>query len=211
MVYDPRKENMTIALDFDDTLTADPEFWWTFAALAEAHGHRVVIVTYRLKSGEFAPEVDRVVQGRLPVVWTERQPKRPAADAAGYEVDIWIDDMPELIGPKKERKKTETMKVAFTATKIITTARPRSQRIGLTNKSDMDLVQARDVEFQPAFLSDNIVGVQVPSAALALIQIEPEMLPGLEAGDTVVATFEVKKASRSEAQPEPSSPAPSAP
>lgn len=88
---------MTIAVDFDDTFTADPDLWWSFVELCKARGHRVVVVTYRSKNGQFAYEVERVIRGRLPVVWTERRQKKAIALAEGYEVDIWIDDRPELI------------------------------------------------------------------------------------------------------------------
>src|ERR1700722_3416575 len=60
---------MKIALDFDNTITADPSFWSEFARLAIAHGHEVTVVTSRYP-GNPVPVVG------LPVVYCSFTAKR---------------------------------------------------------------------------------------------------------------------------------------
>lgn len=63
-------------------------------------------------------------------------------------------------------------------------------------------MESRDIYFESARLSDNIVGCMIPHATLFFGSIEPEVLADLKAGATLVATFEVRK---------PQSPVPSVP
>lgn len=90
---------MTIAIDFDGTYAALPELR-AFGEMLVQAGHTVVIVTARSDHGEFGAEVRRVVGGAFPIVFAGERWKRHAAEAAGYRVDIWIDDNPEYIGPQ---------------------------------------------------------------------------------------------------------------
>lgn len=90
----------TIALDYDDTFTADPDLWRQFVSSAQARGHTVVCVTARRTPPDFSRE-PRLPLG-VAIVCTGGQPyKKHAAAKAGYAVDIWIDDMPELIAPSR--------------------------------------------------------------------------------------------------------------
>lgn len=84
-----------IALDYDDTFTKDPGLWREFARCAIARGHSVAIVTFRGQDdiADIAPNVDG-----LQVICTDGMPKHASAAKQGFEVDIWIDDWPELIG-----------------------------------------------------------------------------------------------------------------
>jgi len=82
---------MIIALDFDKTITADTLLWREFVRLATiGGGHECIVVTGRDKRHE----VDFM---DLPVVYAAGKLKREAAEKAGYEVDIWIDDEPGTI------------------------------------------------------------------------------------------------------------------
>ena len=83
---------MIIALDYDDCYTRDPQLWEAFVSLAYARGHRVICVTAR----DLNNQIPSFPGGEI--VYAGRQPKRAAAEAAGYKVDIWIDDMPEMVG-----------------------------------------------------------------------------------------------------------------
>ena len=38
---------MNIALDYDNTYTEDPEFWYEFMQNAKARGYNIFIVTFR--------------------------------------------------------------------------------------------------------------------------------------------------------------------
>lgn len=102
--------SLTIAIDFDKTFTADPVMWRRFVVLALGSGHRVVMVTGRADrvmhsdpSRHWGNEVRAALAEQrltvvLPVLFAGDMPKRLAAEQAGYQVDIWIDDDPENIG-----------------------------------------------------------------------------------------------------------------
>ncbi len=89
---------MILGLDWDETFTADPELWAAFVRIAGRRGHRVVIVTYRYP--RHVGDIRRMLRRlrlRVPLLATSRRPKRPYALAHGFDVDVWIDDLPELI------------------------------------------------------------------------------------------------------------------
>lgn len=82
---------MKIALDYDNTYTADPELWDMFIIMATARGHEVHIVTMR------HPEDDTISDVTIPIIYCDGAPKRRVAQDAGHFFDIWIDDTPEGI------------------------------------------------------------------------------------------------------------------
>lgn len=74
---------MKIALDYDDTYTADPELWDAFINLAIERGHDVTVVTKRF------PE--REIEGiTIPIIYTSKTKKIDKMPAG----TIWIDDQP---------------------------------------------------------------------------------------------------------------------
>lgn len=83
---------MKIALDFDNTITADPDLWIAFVAAAKARGHTVKIVTYRYPEQTMGGILNIAEIMDVEVVFTSYTQKRTKWDA-----DVWIDDMPELI------------------------------------------------------------------------------------------------------------------
>lgn len=87
---------MLIALDYDKTFTADPLFWEQVVRLGEARGHSFVCVT-----GRKEPLASHERPVPMPIVLAGSKWKRFAAEKAGYKVDVWIDDMPEMIAPTK--------------------------------------------------------------------------------------------------------------
>lgn len=90
---------MRIALDWDDTWTRDNVFWAAFVHSAIRKGHEVRIVTFRRPSGipEIEQELKAFTLDNLPVIATNHVSKRAACRALGWEPQVWIDDMPELI------------------------------------------------------------------------------------------------------------------
>lgn len=92
----------TIALDFDCTFTSDIEFWRGFVESATRRGHTVICVTGRTESPEKRQEVESIfgadTVARLgAIIFCNHTPKRLCATAAGWDINIWIDDFPEAI------------------------------------------------------------------------------------------------------------------
>ncbi len=88
--------SLIIALDFDDTYTADPVLWSEFVKNAQKRGHYMMVVTYRMESYGSA-DIEAALPG-VEIVMTGGKKKRQMLRDAGYpEPSIWIDDMPELI------------------------------------------------------------------------------------------------------------------
>lgn len=83
---------MLISLDYDGTFTEDPELWSDFVMAAKNRGHDVICVTARNEANH------KVTDFPGTVVYTNGAPKRSFAWDAGHLVDVWIDDMPDLIG-----------------------------------------------------------------------------------------------------------------
>ncbi|HEY1127952.1 MAG TPA: hypothetical protein VGF12_00990 [Roseateles sp.] len=92
-------KRLTIGIDFDDTFTADPDLWRRFIGDAQRSGHVVVCVTARREPPDFSrsPRLPDSVQ----IVCAGQDWKRHAAARAGFNVDIWIDDIPSLIEPSR--------------------------------------------------------------------------------------------------------------
>lgn len=87
---------MIIAIDFDNTWTADPPLWRAFAADAKKRGHDVIIVTAR---NGWSEDMERYFDGELPIYFTHNNLKRPFMEALDIAVDVWIDDVPGSIEP----------------------------------------------------------------------------------------------------------------
>ena len=84
---------MIIGIDFDGTITRDPDLWYAFIAAARQRGHAVIVVTGRK---ERPP-----VPNALAVIHARGDFKCAAARRAGFKVDVWIDDEPGLIEPQR--------------------------------------------------------------------------------------------------------------
>lgn len=86
--------SLTIALDYDGTYTADPGLWQRFILEARKRGHRVFIVTCRMKECEIHCESIPKSQH----VYTNMAAKQWYCESVlGMNVDIWIDDSPKYI------------------------------------------------------------------------------------------------------------------
>ncbi len=85
-------KKLTIGLDYDGTITADPNLWSGFIKLCKARGHTVKIVTYRTR-GQYACDqdiLDFAAENGIEYVFTAGKAKTKACP----EVNLWIDDMP---------------------------------------------------------------------------------------------------------------------
>lgn len=100
---------MKIALDFDGTVTADPDFWSAFVEDALDRGHQVLTVTHRRDTHENRRAIEKVLGPSHPVVFAYDKPKKLAAKEAGHEPHIWIDDNPHGIGDGTENVATQSV------------------------------------------------------------------------------------------------------
>jgi hypothetical protein len=73
---------MKIAIDYDNTFTADPQLWADFLNMARERGHEVAIVTSRF------PHMKPQAIG-IEVICCSFTAKRKH-----HQADIWIDDDP---------------------------------------------------------------------------------------------------------------------
>lgn len=87
------KRSLLISIDYDDTYTADPEFWDAVIAKGRECGHRFICVTCRRDTEENREEVQA---GDLLVVFSNLGPKEKAVNEWA-KPDIWIDDNPRTI------------------------------------------------------------------------------------------------------------------
>ena len=91
---------MTFAIDFDDTLTADPVLWGSFLLSAKVRGHSVWLVTARRDTDENRDIIDEFLAEHgisLPVLFTNLGSKLAAVERQGIKIDIWIDDDPRSL------------------------------------------------------------------------------------------------------------------
>lgn len=94
---------MRIALDYDNTYSADPTFWDSFIVNARHHGHEVFIVTARdERFDRTAPLVELekksfALGGPLKIWWCRGVAKKWFMHHFGVDVDVWVDDKPESI------------------------------------------------------------------------------------------------------------------
>ncbi len=91
---------MRLALDYDNTYSADPEFWDGVAALAKQFGHEARIVTARDdRFDRTAPLV--ALEAKIPVIYTRGVAKGHLLlsdpDAGDFRPDWWADDKPASI------------------------------------------------------------------------------------------------------------------
>lgn len=90
-------KKMLVAIDFDDTYTADPELWDQFIDNCMARGHKVVMVTCRRDTADNREECNIPALARFNHYFTGLSPKRWYMEHRGIKVDVWIDDMPETV------------------------------------------------------------------------------------------------------------------
>lgn len=84
-----------IAMDFDDTFTADPELWSKFIQDGKSRGHRFYCVTARRDTEENVDIINHWFdkwECQMPIVFANLCSKVDTMEKRGIKVDIWIDD-----------------------------------------------------------------------------------------------------------------------
>lgn len=87
---------MNIALDYDDTYTADKNFWAYMIIVGKTKGHNFFIVTVRDDRYD-KNETLELLEKNVKVYYTRGVAKKWWMEQFGEAVDIWIDDRPENI------------------------------------------------------------------------------------------------------------------
>lgn len=86
---------MIISFDIDNTWSLDPTAWLMTFRHFRLCGHTCIIVT---GANQPQDKLDRLLIPKDAVIIVSgREFKERAALAAGYKVDVWIDDMPGMI------------------------------------------------------------------------------------------------------------------
>lgn len=89
---------MRIGLDFDNTLTADPQLFAGFVNFAKSRGHSVVLVTARRDNHENRATVQDFLESagfpEITAFYTGLKSKIAFMKQAGLPVDVWIEDDP---------------------------------------------------------------------------------------------------------------------
>ena len=89
---------MIISIDYDNTWTAIPDELSIFVQLLKKLKHKVIITTCR---NQWTDDMLLVpAPAHVPIIFAGSNFKQKAAEAAGYKVDIWIDDHPGTIQPQ---------------------------------------------------------------------------------------------------------------
>ena len=95
---------MNIGLDFDGTVTEDPDLWMQFVKMMRAGGHSVYIVTMRYPSEiNSDPEIMKFTGVVNDIIGTSRQAKQPHCEKLGITINIWIDDNPRAMNESAEQ------------------------------------------------------------------------------------------------------------
>lgn len=91
---------LVIAIDFDDTFTADEMLWSDFILNAIVRGHRVYCVTSRRDDEDNLEAMTEVFERYgvdIPIVFCNMGSKLWTMEQRGVHVDIWIDDAPHSL------------------------------------------------------------------------------------------------------------------
>lgn len=88
---------MNIALDYDDTFTADPDLWADFVNSAKGRGHKIYCVTARRNTPENIAEITgQFIEYMIdiPIIFANLKSKLKTVEDRNIHIDIWIDDAP---------------------------------------------------------------------------------------------------------------------
>lgn len=95
------KKSLLIAIDFDDTFTADPELFSAMMLSAIERGHRVICVTSRRNSEENSNDMLEIFEKhnllKIQIIFCNIDSKLWTMEKLKFKVDIWIDDAPYSI------------------------------------------------------------------------------------------------------------------
>lgn len=88
---------MNIAVDYDNTYTEDPEFWYDFMVEAKERGYNPVICTFRDERYDMTDGLQFLIEDDFDVYFTRGVAKKWWMEQFGISIHVWIDDRPEAI------------------------------------------------------------------------------------------------------------------
>jgi len=107
---------LVISIDYDQTFTEAPGLWLCFIEEAVQLGNTVIMTTRRADNDANRAEVMSAIgpdSDLAAVIFAGPDSnKRDAARAAGYEVDVWIDDTPSTVDGPVQRFLSANAKLA---------------------------------------------------------------------------------------------------
>ena len=87
------KKSKHIAIDWDNTIGADPEFFKKMILRFQESGYEPCICSLRQPDKESWTEItDFLESTSIPIYMTDGQPKRRYLKKLGLKVNLWIDD-----------------------------------------------------------------------------------------------------------------------
>ena len=87
-------KRLTIALDYDDTFTANTRLFSRFIVDADLANVEIVCISSRRGTFEARRELEAALGPTVKVYFAYDMPKKLYAEKYGIGVDIWIDDNP---------------------------------------------------------------------------------------------------------------------
>jgi len=85
-------KQLSIALDYDETFTANRELWTAFIALAKSMNCKITFVTFRMQNAHNMDIIYDAQKLGLNVIFSNGNAK-----SSVFTADIWIDDSPITI------------------------------------------------------------------------------------------------------------------
>lgn len=95
-------DTVKVALDFDETVTTNPQIWGFVVEVLKQNGFDVRIVTARPDFGDNSDIEDFACKHDIKVVYCEGSPKSEVCNNLNWIPNIWIDDCPVNIPSKNE-------------------------------------------------------------------------------------------------------------
>ena len=91
-----REKNLTVALDYHNTYSADPKFWDTFIYMCWMRKWEVYCVTHHTGQKQNDKLMDSLgkVLDKDHIIFTMGKAKMPFVKKLGIDIDIWIDNNP---------------------------------------------------------------------------------------------------------------------
>jgi len=92
MLLDKRKSKH-IAIDWDNTISADKDFFKRLIVILQDAGFKPFVCTLRAPDRENIEEICKILEKtNIPIYLTDGKPKRKYMKSLGVTVHLWIDD-----------------------------------------------------------------------------------------------------------------------